>query len=194
MLRVGGLLIGRQAGGAAGWDQGQVTEHRTANGNPLFLLASFAASTLCVCMCKTCPSYLSMLTCASNKTNSWKGLVSYCYFGKKCIGNFWNMTLWQIVFFHFLYYGSDSSRAHVDEYHCWPEGRPRLPGWIGLSGFEGEEKLCDAPDHRPTTTWPPLVQPCNAITVWPQGSVPQYSRVLHMHNRNLTKFEQFAVL
>ena len=83
MLRFGGLLIGRQAGGAAGWDQGQVTEHRTANGNPLFLFASFATSTLCVCMCKTCPSYLSMLNCASNKTNSWKGLVSYCYFGKK---------------------------------------------------------------------------------------------------------------
>ena len=76
MLRFGGLLIGRQAGGAAGWDQGQVTEHRTANGNPLFLLPSFATSTLCVCMCKTCPSYLSMLNCASNKTNSWKGLVS----------------------------------------------------------------------------------------------------------------------
>ena len=48
MLRVGGLLIGRQAGGAAGWDQGQVTEHRTANGNPLFLLASFATSTRCM--------------------------------------------------------------------------------------------------------------------------------------------------
>ena len=195
MLRVGGLLIGRQAGGAAGWDQGQVTEHRTANGNPLFLFASFATSTLCVCMCKTCPSYLSMLNCASNKTNSWKGLVSYCYFGKKkCIGNFWNMPIVTDCIFSFFYYGSDSSTVHVDEYHGWPEGRPRLPGWIGLSGFEGEEKLCDAPDHRPTSTWPPLVQPCNAITVWPQGSVPQYLRVLNIHNRNLTKFEQLAVL
>ena len=102
MLRVGGLLIGRQAGGAAGWDQGQVTEHRTANGNPLFLLPSFATSTLCVCMCKTCPSYLSMLTCASNKTNSWKGLVSYCYFGKKCIGNFWNMPFVADCIFSFF--------------------------------------------------------------------------------------------
>ena len=103
MLRVGGLLIGRQAGGAAGWDQGQVTEHRTANGNPLFLLASFATSTLCVFMCKKCPSYLSMLNCASNKTNFWKGLFSYCYFGKKCIGNVWNMPFVADCTFSFFF-------------------------------------------------------------------------------------------
>ena len=139
----------------------------------------------CVCMCKKCPSYLSMLNCASNKTNSWKGLVSYCYYGIKCIGNFWNMPFVADCIFSFFvlwiwFFNSP----------CWwvtrlARGQTQIArlSWSKWLWRRGEVMWRTWPLDQPLLDQP-LVQPCSAITVWPQGSVPQYSRALHIHNRN----------